>query len=94
MPLPMLLTLLEVLDPPNADNGEWKMWHYHDAEGNPVAHRDYDLPAAVWRSGALEYWRHGERHRERGLHAVIYSSGNMEYWENGQITRQSWDPAS
>jgi hypothetical protein len=57
---------------------------------NGQIHRNGDLPAAIYKSGALLWFQYGKRHRDGGKPAVIGdNSRNLEWWENGICINKS-----
>lgn len=50
-------------------------------------HRDGDLPAKIWASGELGYFRDGDLHRDGDKPAVIYPSGRLEFHVGGGLHR-------
>lgn len=71
-----------------------KGWEWFDEEGR--YHRDGDRPAAIYDSGSLFWYQHGEPHRLGG-YASIYASCmyNPEWWVNGKrfMTKHQFEKA-
>ena len=94
IPLPLLLPLFEIINPPTStrrtpSNVVLKEWRNEEGE----LHRDYDLPAQIYDNGALDWFQHGQRHRGRDLPASIEPDGMMEWYTGGLLHRENDQPA-
>jgi hypothetical protein len=47
-------------------------------------HRDGDLPAIIWPSGSVEFYKNNRRHRDGDLPASIWSTGRVAYYKKGK----------
>ena len=54
--------------------------------GTNLLHRE-EGPAVVWKEGAKEWYREGERHREDGP-AYISPSGHEAWYQHGMLHRE------
>jgi hypothetical protein len=83
VPLPLLLPIFEVVNPPRMIIGDKKVW----ARPDQRLHRGWDLPAIVSNDGSLGWYKEGKRHRDGGKPAVIYTGGRMLWLENDELHR-------
>jgi hypothetical protein len=59
----------------------------------PVLHRDYDLPAVVWRDGTLDWYQEGARHRDHDRPAITLADGSCFWYQHGIPHRGNDQPA-
>ena len=60
---------------------------------NGNLHRDYDLPAIEYSSGAKFWYQEGDLHREGDLPAIIYGNDIKEWRQRGLLHRDGDLPA-
>ena len=59
---------------------EWEERKIYQLNG-PI-HRDGDLPAIEYKTGAKFWYQYGKRHRENDLPAIEYAKGNKVWLQN------------
>ena len=66
--------------------------HWFDTEGR--LHRDFDLPAVIYKNGSMLWYQHGQIHREHDHPAIIWDVyGGREWFYHGHRTRLFDRPA-
>jgi ribosomal protein L25 (general stress protein Ctc) len=56
-------------------------------------HRDGDLPAVIYQSGSVDYFKHGQHHRDGDKPAAIRADGSVMYYRYGKLHREGDLPA-
>ena len=63
------------------------IWYYKNNE----IHRDGDIPALIWKSGARAWYKNGQCHRDNDKPSTIFPDGRMFWYENNICIKDNLD---
>ena len=70
------------------DDDRTQTWYKHGQ-----VHRDGNLPAIIYATGAKRWYKDGKRHRDGDLPAVMHANGAQEWFKDGERHRDGDLPA-